>query len=216
MEESEIISKIIEVGRRLHDRHLLAACDGNISFRLSDREILITPSGVNKAFLTPDQMAMITLDNDVVRGVPSSERKMHLEIYRACHEARCVVHAHPPAAIAWTVARPKLRQLPFEILPEVILAAGRLPIVPYARPSTEEVGAGLRSFLPKYRVLILARHGVVSWGESLEEAYNGIERVEHVAHILKLASELGRLSALPKREIRVLEAMRAKIGARTL
>jgi L-fuculose-phosphate aldolase len=201
---------------RLHARGLLAAADGNLSVRLADDSVLITPAGANKANLRPGSLARVTLDGGILEGRPSTERAMHLAVYRASPEARVVVHAHPPTAIAWTVARPELTELPTDALPELLLAAGRVPIVPYARPGTEEMGAVLLPFLPAHRLLVLSRHGALAWGESMEEAVNGIERVEHSALILKAAVELGGLSQLPPLELEALRALRARIGPRLL
>ena len=141
-------------------------------------------------------------------GNPSGERLMHLEIYRRCPEARCVVHAHPPTAVAWSLARPEWTVLPADALPEVILAAGRIPIAPYARPGTLAMGEVLAPLLPEHRLMILARHGALCWGESLEEAVGGIERLEHVCTMLKLAHDLGGARPLPTDEIEALRRMR--------
>lgn len=211
-----ILDHLLEIGRHLHHKNLLAAADGNISYRFSDREIVITPSGKNKARLTPEDLAIITLDNDILQGNPSSERLMHLEVYKKVPEAKAIVHAHPPTAIAWSLARPHMKELPTSALPEVILAAGRIPVVPYARPGTLEMGTHLHPFLPDCRLLILARHGAICWGESLEEVSNGIERLEQVATILKLTDELGGAVDLPRSEIRALKQLRAQIGPRII
>lgn len=215
-DESAVIRGIIEVCRSLHQRNLLAAADGNVSYRISDERILITPSGRNKAFLTERDMAVITLDDRVIEGQPSSERLMHLAVYERCPKARAVVHAHPPTAIAWSIASPEMTELPAQALPEVILAAGRIPIVPYARPSTRDMGTNLYPFLPEHRLFILARHGGLCWGESLMEAYNGMERLEHAALILKLAKELGGLHPLAPEELQALRELRAKSGEKIL
>lgn len=213
---SPVAGEIVEICRRLNAKDLLASADGNVSFRVSDREIWITPSGKNKAHISPEEMALIDLDGNVLKGNPSGERLMHLEVYRNCPKARAIVHAHPPTAIAWTVARPDWKELPGEGLSELILAMGRVPIAPYARPGTAAMGEVLRPFLPGSRVMVLARHGALSWGEDIEEAYNGMERLEHVAGILKSAQELGGLTALPQEEVEALWAMRRELGERTL
>ncbi len=207
---------LLEICRHLHQRQLLAAADGNLSYRLSEQEIVMTPSGVNKSRLKKQDLARLSLDGTVLSGRPSSERLMHLAIYKAVPAAQAIVHAHPPTAIAWTLARPEMKELPTEALPEVILAAGRIPVVPYARPGTLEMGSKLLPFLPDCRILILARHGAVCWGESLEEAANGIERLEQVAGILKLADELGGAVPLPFYEIRALRELRKQIGPRII
>jgi L-fuculose-phosphate aldolase len=212
----EISQQILQVARRLHGRNMLAAADGNMSFRVSDNEILITPSGIAKAFMKPEQMALITLDNKILSGSPSGERLMHLEIYKNCPQAKAVIHAHPPTAIAWSIARPDLKELPADGLSEVILATGRIPFVAYARPGTLDMGTHLTPFLPKHRALILSRHGAVTWGEDLDEAYRGMERIEHSALILAKAVQLGGLTSLPAEELAVLHKMREELGARLL
>ncbi len=195
---------------------MLAAADGNVSYRISDREILITPSGVAKAFIRAEDIAVIDIENRVLQGKPSGERLMHLEVYKKCPAARAVVHAHPPTAVAWTVAFPEATELPSECLSEVILAAGRIPFVPYARPGTLDMGLNLHPFLPECRALILSRHGALCWGESLDEAYNGMERLEHSAEILMRARMMGELSKLPASEVEALRAMRKQLGEKLL
>lgn len=207
---------MVEACQHLHARNLLAAADGNISYRLPFNRIAITPTGVNKAKLRVEDMAFMQLNGIAIKGKPSSERLMHLAVYRACPEAKCVVHAHPPTAIAWSLARLDLKFLPDESLPEVILAAGRIPIVPYARPGTAAMGEGLQPFLPNYRLMILARHGALCWGETIADATNGIERLEHVCQILKSATELGGLHPMPDDELTALRESRAQHGPRIL
>ncbi len=212
LKAQRIATDIVEICERLHARNMLAATDGNISFRISDDEILITPTGVTKAFMNAEQMAVINLKGEVLDGKPSSERAMHLEIFRSTPKALAVIHAHPPTAIAWSIAEPELKKLPSHCLSEVILATGDIPFVPYARPGTEQMGLVLKSFLPQHRALILRNHGAVCWGESLEEAYRGMERIEHSAQILATAKLLGGLRPLPKEEIEYLYELRKKIG----
>ena len=208
--------EIVCASQALHAHGFLAACDANLSCRLSDNMILITPSGVPKRSLRAKDMLLMDLNGQAQRGRPSSEKLLHLEIYQRCPEARFVIHAHPPVAIAWSIARPKLKFLPGECLSELILAAGAVPFVPYARPGTEGMAENIRPFMPQYRALILSRHGAVTWGESLTEALNGMERLEHTAIVLKYAIELGGLSSLPPKEVAALKALRKRLGPRLL
>lgn len=214
MTEAQILQSLCEACRRLHDRNLLAAGDGNLSARMPDGRIAMTPSGVAKAWIRPEDFTFLQVDGTILCGRPSSERQMHLAIYEACPKAQVVVHAHPPTAIAWTLARPELKALPAEALPEVILGAGAIPIVPYARPGTLALAEGLKPFLPGHRLLVMARHGAVCWGEDTAEAAGGIERLEHVAQILKAAIDLGGLTPLPADELAALRHLRAELGPR--
>lgn len=211
-----IKEQMVQFCKQLHQKNMLAAADGNVSFRITDEEILITPSGLPKAFITTDDIATVTLDNKIISGNPSGERLMHLEVYKKSPKARAVVHAHPPSAIAWSVAYPEYTELPSECLSEVILATGRIPIVPYARPGTLDMGTHLHPYLPMYRALILSRHGALCWGETLQEAYFGMERVEHSADILMRAKSLGQLTYLPPEEVEKLREMRTQMGEKLL
>jgi L-fuculose-phosphate aldolase len=213
MDERE---QIVEVCKRLNGKNLLASADGNVSVRLDESKVLITPSGVNKARISKDDIATVTLANEVIKGHPSGERLMHLAVYKHCAKAKAVVHAHPPTAIAFTLAKPEWKEIPGDSMSELILAMGRIPIAPYARPGTQDMGDVLQPFLPACRVILLARHGAISWGEDLEEAYNGMERLEHICQILKSAMELGGASPLPAHEVSALWELRKKLGDRTL
>ena len=203
---------ILEICKRLHSRNMLSAADGNISLRVEPNLILFTPSGIAKAFMKPSDMAAVTLSNEIVFGNPSSERLMHLEVFRQCPEAKTVVHAHPTTAIAWSIAQPQLKKLPSDCLSEVILATGDIPFVDYARPGTQAMGDVLKPYLPHHRAMILKRHGALTWGLDLEEAYRGMERIENSAQILAQAQALGGLNPLPPEEVAYLYELRKKIG----
>ena len=211
-----LLAALLDACRCLHAGGLLAASDGNLSVRLPNGLIAMTPSGVPKAKVVAGDLAYVQLDGTIYSGRPSSERAMHLAVYRAVPEARAIVHAHPPTAIAWSLARPELRELPAAGLPEVILAAGRIPIVPMALPGTEAMGANLLPFLPAHRLLILARHGGLCWGESMDEAAGGMERLEQVATILWKAETLGGAQPLAPAELQELRALRAKLGPKII
>lgn len=212
----QICEEIITIAARLHQKNMLAAADGNISYRVNKNTVLITPSGVAKAFMNPENMALLTLDNQTLHGKASSEKQMHLEVYKQCPQAKAIVHAHPPTAIAWSIARPDLAFLPAHAVSEVILSCGDIPFVPYARPGTQTMGDNLKNFLPQYRAMILSRHGALTWGESLDEAWRGMERVEHSSEILWKAHVLGGLTFLPDEEVSALKAMRQRLGEQLL
>jgi L-fuculose-phosphate aldolase len=211
-----LLRDLLDACRRLHAGGLLAASDGNLSTRLPDGRIAMTPSGVPKARVQLEDLAYLLPDGTILSGRPSSERAMHLAIYQAVPEAKAIVHAHPPTAIAWSLARPEWKELPADGLPEVILAAGRIPIVPMAVPGTEAMGTNLLPFLPDHRLLVLARHGGLCWGEHMPEAAGGMERLEQVAVILWRAETLGGAKPLSSLEVAELRALRAKIGPRII
>jgi L-fuculose-phosphate aldolase len=217
MDSRQIVKQeMIRVAQVLHTKNMLAAADGNISYRLDNGEILITPSGKSKAIIQPYEIALMSSKGDALNGLPSSEKMMHVTIYNHCPKARCVIHAHPATAIAWTIAQPWLTELPGECMSELIVAAGKIPIAPYALPGSKEMGEALTSLLPDSRIIILSRHGALTWGEDLQEALNGMERLEHTADILMKATLLGGLTKLPKKEVEALRKLRETMGERII
>lgn len=204
--------QLIDAAKSLHRLGYLAACDGNLSFRLSDQEILITPSGVPKHKLTGDDFAVINLDGQIIHGRPSSERSLHLEVYRNCPKARSVIHSHPPCAIAWSLVNPDQAALPIDALGEVILACGGIPQAEFAIPGSADLANSIKPFLPNYRVMILSRHGALSWGEDIDEAYRGTERLEHAARVLKEAACFGKVVPMSSSQVKELKKLRLEIG----
>ena len=187
-----------------------------MSQKLSAGKISITPRGVPKAFLQEENMVHIELEPITTNNpLASSEQAMHKIIYHKAEHAKAVVHAHPPYATAWGTQK-SLKFLPEEHLSEGILACGSIPITPYARPGTVEMGEVLTSYLPDHRVMILAHHGAITWGESLPEAYFAMERLEHIAKTLYLAYQLGQPQNLPKEECLHLHELRQKIGPKVI
>jgi len=214
--EQQIREKIIKTAIMLHHKNMLAACDGNISYRYDDNTILITPSAKPKFLLVEEDIALVDLNGKVIKGKPSSEMLMHLEVYKMRADARAVIHAHPPTAVAYTIAHPAAQEIPGKSFSELILAVGKLPIVPFQMPGSLEMGTALHPFIKNNKVMVLARHGALSFGEDLIEAYNGMERLEHSCEILLKAKSFGAVTELDEQAIDVLYAMRKKIGDKTL
>ena len=214
--ERHIREEIIKTATMLHDKNMLAACDGNISYRYDDNTILITPSGKPKFLLVEEDIAVVDMNGKVIKGKPSSEMLMHLEVYKMRADARAVIHAHPPTAVAYSIAHPAAEEIPCKSFSELILAVGKLPIVPFQMPGSLEMGTALHPFVKNYKVMVLARHGALSFGEDLIEAYNGMERLEHSCEILLKAKSFGAVTELDEQTIDELYAMRKKIGDKTL
>ena len=214
--ERHIREEIIKTAAMLHHKNMLAACDGNISYRYDDKTILITPSGKPKFLLVEDDIAVVDIDGNAIKGNPSSEMLMHLEVYKMRADARAVIHAHPPTAVAYSIAHPAAEEIPGKSFSELILAVGKLPIVPFQMPGSLEMGTALHPFIKNHKVMVLARHGALSFGEDLIEAYNGMERLEHSCEILLKAESFGAVTELDEQTIDELHAMRKKIGDKTL
>lgn len=207
----DLRAAIVECGRRLWDRGFVASNDGNISVRLDETRLLTTPTGVSKGFMTPDMMVVTDMDGRTLAGDrrPSSELKMHLEVYRQRPDVRAVVHAHPPTATGFAVAGIPLDRA---VLAEVITTLGSIPIAEYATPSTEELPAAIRAYIRSHDGLLLANHGALAVAGDLFGAYYRMETIEHFARISLVARTLGREHVLSRREVLRLQELREVYG----
>lgn len=209
--EEQARADIVEVGRRLWERGYVASNDGNISVRLDEHRLITTPKSVSKGFMTPDMMVVTDLDGKKISGErdPSSELKMHLEVYRNRPDARAVVHAHPPTATGFAVAGIPLDR---PVLAEVITTLGSIPIAQYATPSTEELPAAVRRYVKAHDGLLLANHGALAIGADVMSAYYRMETIEHFARISLVARTLGREHLLSRDEVERLQGLRGMYG----
>ena len=199
---------VCQVGRLLYDRGYVAANDGNISVKVGEDRLLITPSGVSKGRMTPEMLLVTDLDGNVLEGDrhPSSEGKMHLEVYRGRPDVNAVVHAHPPVATAFAVCR---RGLETPYLSELVAGLGQVPCTTsFAMLSTEEVPESVRPYLEDHNALLLANHGALAWGGDLWEAFDRLETVEHTAKIVLNAQLLGGGVPLTEEEVKRLQGLR--------
>lgn len=202
---------ICEIGRRMYESGFVAANDGNISVRIAEDRIVVTPTLVSKGFMKPSMLATVDLDGRVVRGrmKPSSELKMHLAVYRAKPEIRAVVHAHPASATGFAVAG---RALDRAYMPELLVNLGAVPLAPYATPSTEEVPQSIEGLVESHGAALLANHGVIAWGRDLYEAYSRLETVELYAKILIAALAVGEPQPIAADKLEALQEIRRSLG----
>lgn len=200
--EEKLRQRLVQICRMLHQKNLIAAMDGNVSVKFGDG-LLTTPSGVNKGFLEEGQLLRVDWHGRVVAGggQPTSELAMHLAVYRLRPEVEAVIHAHPPVATAFSIAGISLEDF---VLPEVVMTLGVIPTAAYATPTTEEVPAAIADLIRSHDALILERHGALTVGRDLLDAYNKMEKLEHAALIIFTALQLGRVRRLPPREVEKL------------
>ncbi len=204
MTEASIRALMVEMGRRLWERGLIGACEGNLSVRLDHDRILCTPSGLSKGHLRVADLVVIRPDGTPVHGgTPSSEIKLHLRCYAKREDCAAVVHAHPPVATALTLVG---ETIPSGVMPEADLVLGPVPLVPYSTPGTEEVPDRLEPFLADHKTFLLSHHGAATLGRDLPDACDRMESLERVARVLWLARSLGSIRPLSPADASVLEA----------
>jgi L-fuculose-phosphate aldolase len=202
---------IVEVGRRLYARGYVASNDGNISIRIDQHQLLMTPKGVSKGFMRPEMMCVTDLDGRKLQGDrdPSSEMLMHLEVYRQRGDVKAVVHAHPPVATGFAVAGIALDRA---VLAEVLTTLGSVPIAEYATPSTRELPEAVRKYITAHDGMLLANHGALTVGADVFAAYFKMETIEHFARISLVARLLGREHLISREEVARLQGLRGSYG----
>ena len=195
----------------LYQRGYVVSNDGNVSVRIGEDQVLITPSGVSKGRLTPDMLVVCDLEGRVLAGClhPSSESAMHLLVYRERPDVGAVVHAHPPAATAFSICRRPLAQ---HYLTETISGLGEVPVAPFALPGSQAVADSVAPYCQAYRALLLEYHGAVTWGTSMEQAHYRLECLEQLATVTLHLRTLGIHRTMPESLVKALEGLRPAWG----
>ena len=215
--EKKLREEIIHVGKSLYEKGLIVATDGNISARLDNQTILITPSGLCKGLMTPDQLIIIDMNGHKIGPgtaanqhlKPTSETAMHLEAYKQRPDVLGVVHAHPPHAIALSIAGITLADC---MLPEAILFLGLTPTTPYSTPSSEENARAIREVIVGHDALVLQRHGSLTVGNGPLNAYYRTETLEQIARITFMLHQIGGGQTLPPFQVEKLIKIRQDLG----
>ncbi len=207
----KIKQEICEIGDRLYKRGFAAANDGNISYRIGENEVLCSPTMICKGFMKPDDLCIVDMDGKQIAGrrKATSEIKLHLAIMKSRSDIKSVVHCHPPHATAFGIAR---EAVPMCVLPEVEIFLGEVPIARYATPGSQEFADTILPFVQKSNVIILANHGTVSFGNTVEQAYWYTEILDAYCRMLMLAQSLGRINYFTEPEAKALLDLKQKLG----
>lgn len=202
-ERREAALGIVRVCKRLYERGLVAGPDGNVSVRLGDGMIFVTPSGKSKVDVATDDLVVVDGEGQVVDGAekPSSELRMHLLLYARRPDVRAIVHAHPPTATGFAVAG---ESFVAPVLPEVILQMREVPLVRYATPGTDALAECFEPYVADHDAFLMANHGATTMGATLEQAHQRMESLEHAARIVLVARTLGRVNELSAAEVQAL------------
>jgi len=203
---------ICTVGRWIHDRGFVAATDGNVSVRLGADRILMSPTCMSKGMMTPDDLVIIDLDGRRVGGTrkPSSELGMHLLIYRLRPDVNAICHAHPPTATGFAASGMALDK---PILCELVIGLGSIPVARYGTPGTPELAAALEPLVRGHESILMANHGVVTYGADLLTAFLRMETTEHFARVSLVTELLGKQVLLSGGDVEKLVAARARYAA---
>ncbi len=198
---------IVQFGRRLHDNGFVAATDGNLSVRLDEHRLLVTPTCMSKGMMRPTDLVIVDMEGNRIAGKRkvSSEIGMHLLIYRLRPDVHGIVHAHPPTATGFAASGFGLSR---PLVCEVVVGLGSIPLARYGTPGTAELTDALAPLIPDHDAILMANHGVVTFGSSLENAFMKMETVEHFAKIALVTHLLGHEQPLGAKEVEKLFAVR--------
>ncbi|MGI6205692.1 MAG: class II aldolase/adducin family protein [Anaerovoracaceae bacterium] len=186
-DDREAKENILEAGRRMYDKNYCAANDGNISVKTKDGNFWVTPSGVSKGYMTDDMLIKIDASGNVLEQHTSlhvsSEINLHLKVYKNRPDVNAVIHAHPPLSTAFACARKDMKE---PVVNEAVLNLGEVLCAPFALPGTKGLADSIVPYLDGHAAVLLANHGAVTWGESMERAYFRLETLEYYAKMLIL------------------------------
>lgn len=178
---------LIEEARRLYQKGLVSGAAGNLSLRLDDSKILITPALSVFSRLKASQLVVLNLEGRVIEGKEASTEKIvHLAIYRARSDVAAIAHTHPVYVSAFASLD---REVKF-FSPEIADYLGRVPLVPYLPSGTPKLAQAVVEHLGQDRGVILAKHGLITVGESLAEAVDMAELIENAAKVSYLSELL--------------------------
>jgi L-fuculose-phosphate aldolase len=195
--------ELARLGRRLYRLGFTPGTSGNLSTRLDSRFLLATPTGVSKSMLRREDMVIVDLDGQQYSGSRkvTSEIGMHLAVYRQRPDIRAIIHTHAPIATAFACAGQALDE---PLCAEAIMSLGSVPLARYATTGTDEVAASLAHLIPDHEAILMANHGVVTYGKDLLDAFMKMETVEHFAQITLIARQLGSASPIAEDKLAAL------------
>jgi L-fuculose-phosphate aldolase len=198
---------IVQFGRMLHQNGFVAATDGNLSVRLDQKRLLVTPTCISKGWMRASDLVIVDMEGKRLAGKRrvSSELAMHLMIYRLRPDVQGIVHAHPPTATGFAASGLDLNR---PLVCEVVVGLGSIPLARYGTPGTPELTDALEPLIPNHDAILMANHGVVTLGSSLENAYMKMETVEHFAKIALVTHLLGNEQPLGEKEVQKLHEVR--------
>ncbi len=192
-EEKEALAGICHM---LYQRNLVTACDGNISSKVSKDHILLTPSGMNKGLLLPEDIIVLDLSGNTVEGNgrASKEYPMHQLIYQMRPDVKAVIHTHPVFATAFALAG---KNIPDNYLIETTMMLPDIALAEYAPPGTQALAEAIRPHVPVSNAVLLKNHGALTYGKDLTDAYNKMEVLESIAKTIIMSKVLGEPQVIP-------------------
>lgn len=189
---------VLATAKELHQLGLVEGTAGNVSARLDDGNVCVTPSSLSYEDMTLDDLVTVDLDGEVVAGdrSPTSEKALHLACYRRYPEVGGVIHSHPVHASMFALAR---RPIPAAIEEFVVYVGGEVPVCTYTLTGTDELGEVAAESLERVSATLLANHGMVTIGPTPQKALSVAALVDRTARIIWGAESLGEVHPIPEK-----------------
>ena len=201
--------EISDISQQLEKKGFIAGNDGNISCRLDKDHFLITPTGIRKSRIRPEELLIADKVGKVVDGQPhfriTTEFLMHLKIYSVRPDINAIVHAHPPAATGFALANETLAG---NYLPEIVFFMLQPGLAPYGTPGTHKLADAVEETAKQCDAFLMENHGAVGAGESLKLAWWNLERLEHLAKIIISAKAAGKPIELSEEQVQEILALK--------
>ncbi|MGI6175483.1 MAG: class II aldolase/adducin family protein [Christensenellales bacterium] len=201
----ELRKHLCMIAKMLDHKGLVSGTDGNISLRIDENTMLITPSGVNKGMLAPDMLLIQDFDGTVKEGVLRSSREasLHAGVYRVRADVGAIVHTHPPFATAYAACGVPVEQ---DILIELPAVLGKTQVVPFAAPGSKKLAEFVSACAKDSpsNLFLLQNHGVIACGTDLTQAYNRMDALENAAKTIFIAKTAGEVKRIPQEELALL------------
>lgn len=202
--------ELTEICHKVYEKEFVVAYDGNLSVRMDDKRILITPSGKNKGDVEEKDLLEIDYHGNLLQGEGkvSTEAKIHLVAYQKRPDVSAVIHCHPVYSTAFaTIGEGLMRP----IFPEVILSLGKVPLCKYGTPSTDDLPNSMLPYIEFAWALLLENHGAVTFGKNIKGAYFRMEKLEHAAKTIYIARTMGREKNLPVSKLKELYSLAEEV-----
>lgn len=199
--ENKIKKDFISICHLMHTKDFVAGTEGNVSYKINDSRIIVTPSGICKGFLDIEDLVIVDKDNKKVSGSKkqSSGGIVNLAIYEERPDVNAIIWSHPPIATAFSIAGV---DLDLTALPETHNTLKKVPTAPFAmHGDPNSIFNSIKSLVKSYDAILLSNNGLITMGKSVQDAYHKMELVEAAAKTMLAAKQLGSPKAVPKGDV---------------
>jgi L-fuculose-phosphate aldolase len=211
--EIEVLKqRMCDIGRRMWEKGYVDGNGGNLLIRVGENLFLTTQTLISKGFMTPETISLVDFEGRQLAGKykRTSECMTHLAIYRNQPKARATCHAHPPHATAYAVANVRP---PTCMIPEAEVFLGQVGMAEYQTPGSPENAVAVGEVAKDHHAILMVNHGVITWGDHIEDAYWKMENTDAYCQTIWIASQLGNpLKTITQPQARELIELRKQLG----